>query len=93
MKQRKEKTKKNVDKSYNITRRNKSKDIRRKTQKIPGEHQTTPKQNKTFQNNERKLYLQIGVDTKRTTQQLDAKETKQFWNKISTRKDHNKNVE
>ena len=37
------------------------------------------RQNRTFQNNERKLYQQLGEDYNKTYQQPDAKETQWFW--------------
>ena len=47
------------------------------------------RQNKTFQNNERKFYQQlVGHDTK-TYQQPDAKETERFLTKIRQPKKHN----
>ena len=39
-------------------------------------------QNRTFQNNERKFYQQMGGHGTKTCQQLDAKETERFWTKI-----------
>ena len=40
------------------------------------------RQNKTFQNNEKKFYQQVVLDGTKTYQQPDARETKQFWSKI-----------
>ena len=40
------------------------------------------RQNSTFQNNERKFYLQLGGDYDKKYQQPDAKETQIFWTKI-----------
>ena len=39
------------------------------------------RQNRTFQNNRRKFYQQLGDDTK-TYQQPNAKETERFWTEI-----------
>ena len=51
------------------------------------------RQNRTFQNNERKFYQQLrGSDTK-TYQQPDIKETERFWTKIWQQKKHNENAE
>ena len=51
------------------------------------------RQNRIFQNNERKFYQQLeGSDTK-TYQQPDAKETERFWTKIWQPKKHNENAE
>ena len=51
------------------------------------------RQNRTFQNNERKFYQQLeGSDTK-TYQQPDIKETERFWTKIWQPKKHNENAE
>ena len=51
------------------------------------------RQNRTFQNNERKFYQQlVGSDTK-TYQQPDIKETERFWTKIWQPKKHNENTE
>ena len=51
------------------------------------------KQNRTFQNNERKFYQQLGGSDKKTYQQPDAKETERFWTKIWQPKKHNENDE
>ena len=51
------------------------------------------KQNRTFQNNERKLYLQLGGDGNKTYQQPNAKETERFWTKIWQPKQHNEKAE
>ena len=40
------------------------------------------RQNRTFQNNERKFYKQVGGDDTNTYQQPDARETEQFWSKM-----------
>ena len=40
------------------------------------------RQNRTFQNNERKLNQQLGEVNTKTYQQLDAKETERFWTEI-----------
>ena len=40
------------------------------------------RQNRTFQNNERKFYRQIGVECMKTFKQPGAKEAKRFWRKI-----------
>ena len=40
------------------------------------------RQNRMFQNNEKKFYQQVGGDGMKTYQQSDACETKQFWRKI-----------
>ena len=40
------------------------------------------RQNRTFQNNQRKFYQQLGEDDTKTYQQSDAKETERFWIKI-----------
>ena len=50
------------------------------------------RQNRTFQNNERKFYQQLGEDNK-TYQQPNAKETEQFWTKIWQPKQHNEKAE
>ena len=47
---------------------------------------------RTFQNNERKFYQQLGGDGTKTYQQLDAKETKRFWTKIWQPKNTTKSV-
>ena len=51
------------------------------------------KQNRTFQNNERKFYQQLGGHDTKTYQQLDAKETKRFWTKICQPRKHNEKAE
>ena len=51
------------------------------------------RQNRTFQNNERKLYQQLGGSDMKTYQQPDIKETKRFWTKIWQPKKHNENAE
>ena len=40
------------------------------------------RQNRTFQNNERKFCQQLGGDDTKTYQQPDGKETERFWTKI-----------
>ena len=40
------------------------------------------RQNRTFQNNERKFYQQLSGDDNKIYQQPDAKETQRFWPKI-----------
>ena len=40
------------------------------------------RQNRTFQNNERKFYPQLGGSDTKTNQQPDANETERFWTKI-----------
>ena len=44
------------------------------------------KQNRAFQNNDRKFDQQVGGENTRTNQIPDAKETKQFWSEIWKRK-------
>ena len=51
------------------------------------------RQNRTFQNNKRKFYQQLGGSDTKTYQQLDAKETERFWAKIWEPKKHNENAE
>ena len=51
------------------------------------------RQNRTFQNNERKFYQQLGGSDMKTYQQPDIKETERFWTKIWQPKKHNKNAE
>ena len=51
------------------------------------------RQNRTFQNNERKFYQQIGGDGTKTYQQPDTKGTKQFWIKIGQPRERNKKTE
>ena len=51
------------------------------------------RQNKTFRNNERKFYQQLGGSDTKTYQQPDAKETERFWAKIWESKKHNENAE
>ena len=50
------------------------------------------KQNRTFQNNERKFY-QLGGDDAKAYLQPDAKETKRSWKKIWQPKEHNRQAE
>ena len=50
------------------------------------------RQNRTFQNNERKFYQQLGGSDTKTYQQLDVKETERFWTKIWQPKKHNNNA-
>ena len=47
------------------------------------------RQNRTFQNNERKFYQQLGGHDTKTCQQPDAREPKRFWTKIRQPKKHN----
>ena len=49
------------------------------------------RQNRTFQNNERKFYHQLGGGDIKTYQQPDIKETERFWTKIWQPKKHNEN--
>ena len=51
------------------------------------------RQNRTFQNNERKFYQELGGDDNKTHQQPNAKETERFWTKIWQPKQHNEKVE
>ena len=52
------------------------------------------RQNRTFQNNERKFYQQlVGVHDIKTYQQPDARETERFWTKIWQPKKHNEKAE
>ena len=51
------------------------------------------KQNKTFQNNERNFYQQVGGSSAKTNQQPEIKELKQFWNKIWRKKEHDRNTQ
>ena len=51
------------------------------------------KQNRIFQNNKSKFYQQVNGESTMTNQQLDPKETKQFWSKIWKQKDYNRNAE
>ena len=51
------------------------------------------RQNRTFQNNERKFYQQLGGSDTKTYQQPDIKETERFWIKIWEPKKHNENSE
>ena len=51
------------------------------------------RQDRTFQNNERKFYQQLGGRNTKTYQQPDAKETERFWAKIWEPKKHNENGE
>ena len=51
------------------------------------------RQNRTFQNNERKFYQKLGGDDSKTYQQPDAKETERFWAKIWESKKHNENAD
>ena len=50
-------------------------------------------QNRTFQNNERKFYQQLGRHDTKTYQQPDARETERFWTKIWQPKKHNEKAE
>ena len=51
------------------------------------------RQNRTFQNNERKCYQQIGGHNIKTYLQPDARETERFWTKIWQPKKHNEKAE
>ena len=51
------------------------------------------KQNRAFQNNERKFYQQLGGHDTKTYQQPDPKETERFWTKIWQPKKHNEKSE
>ena len=51
------------------------------------------RQNRTFQNNKRKFYQQVGGDDTKTCQQPDARETEQFWTKIWQPREYNKKAE
>ena len=51
------------------------------------------RQNRTFQNNERKFYQQLGGHDTKTYQQSDARETERFWTKIWQPKKHNEKAE
>ena len=51
------------------------------------------RKNRTFQNNERKFYQQLGGSDIKTYQQQDIKETERFWTKIWQPKKHNENAE
>ena len=51
------------------------------------------RQKRTFQNNERKFYQQLGGDDDKTYQLPDAKETERFWTKIWQPKQHNEKAE
>ena len=51
------------------------------------------RQNKTFQNNERKFYRQLGGSDAKAYQQPDIKETERFWTRIWQPKKHNENAE
>ena len=51
------------------------------------------RQNRTFQNNERKFYQQLGGSDMKTYQQPDIKETERFLTKIWQPKKHNEDAE
>ena len=51
------------------------------------------RQNRTFQNNGRKFFQQLGGDDTKTYQQTDARETEQFWTEIWQPREHNKKAE
>ena len=51
------------------------------------------RQNRTFQNNERKFYQQFGEHDTKTYQQPDTRETERFWTKIWQPKKHNEKAE
>ena len=79
-----------ADKSDKTTWRDKSKGIIQigETEKIPGQSQAI--QTKTFENNERIFYQQVGGECSKTYQEPGAKEAKQFWSKIWGQKEHNR---
>ena len=47
----------------------------------------------TFENNGKKFYQQVKGECTKTYQQPDEKETKQFWDEIWERREHNRNAE
>ena len=52
------------------------------------------KEDRIFQNNEKKkFYQKVGEECTRTNQQPDAKETKQFWCKIWEQNEYNRTTE
>ena len=51
------------------------------------------RQNRTFQNNERKFYQHLGGHDTKIYQQLDARETERFWTKIWQPIKHNEKAE
>ena len=51
------------------------------------------RQNRTFQNSERKFYQQLGGHDTKTYQQPDARETERFWTKIWQPKKYNVKAE
>ena len=51
------------------------------------------RQNRTFQNNERKFHEQLGGQDTKTYQQPDTRETERFWTKIWQPKKHNEKAE
>ena len=52
------------------------------------------RQNRTFQNNERKFHQQLGRNDNKIYKQLDAKETQRFWTKIpQPKKKHKEKAE
>ena len=51
------------------------------------------RKNRTFQNNERKFYQQLGRHDTKTYQQTDARETERIWTKIWQPKKHNEKAE
>ena len=51
------------------------------------------RQNRTFQNNERKSYQQVGGYDMKIYQQPDARETEQFWTKIWKPSEHYEKAE
>ena len=51
------------------------------------------RQNRMFQNNEKKFYRQFGGEWAKPYQQAVAREAKRFWSKIWERKDHNEKAE
>ena len=50
------------------------------------------RQNRIFQNNERKFYQQVRGECTKTYQQPDDKEIKQFWGQIWKLREHNRNA-
>ena len=48
------------------------------------------RQNRTFQNNERKFYPQVGGKITKINPQLNSSEAKQFWSKIWEPRDHSR---
>ena len=86
--------KRNATQVKQTNRENKSEvtDERRKTKRYRHKIKRY-RQKKTFQNHERKFYQQAKGECTKTCQQPDNKETKQFWNKIWERREHNRKAE